>query len=652
MLFSDLNLDKKKITLLSKLKIETIEDLLVHYPRRYEYYPYPVSIGNIQVGKCAVKIQVRRGIVNGLNGIRSLYASDDTGMLVIRWFHSPYISKLIKVGHTYVFYGNVTIYNGKYCMAQPSFYTPEEYQTKAGNMIPVYPLTKGLTNEELFKIVLKVLQNMDEPKDIIPDFIKNKFGLISKGDAIRCIHYPADEEVSILARNRLVFDEFFSLIYNIRYRAWNRGKNTFCINGHPSVDELVKKLPYQLTNSQWSAFSDIFTDLQSDTVSDRLIQGDVGSGKTMVAIMTMLTIADHGYQSALMAPTEVLAKQHFSEIVDCLDKIGKLQEYSPVLLVGSTKEKEKKQIRKLIQEGVSKIIIGTHALIQDKVIYKNLAMAIIDEQHRFGVQQRENLSKKGSTALHTIIMTATPIPSTTGKVLFGGMDLSVMREKPANRLPITNMVYNESGRRAAYDLVWNEIQKGHQIYVICPMVDESEEKKSVEEYSQKLSFVFPDVPIGILHGKMKADEKNLSMQDFSSGKSRILVATTVVEVGVNVPNATVIMIEDADMFGILQLHQLRGRVGRGSDQSYCIFMNSKEEIDEKLNVLVRTNDGFEVAEADYHLRKAGHILGTQQSGDMGFKLADMVRDETIMQQASYAADVLLDIHKNMQSIIT
>lgn len=645
-------IDSKKIELLKKLKIENIEDLLVHYPRRYERHPYPVQIKDVSEGKCAIDVYVNRRFSVGSNGTRSLYVADSTGFLTLRWFRAPYIDKIIRPGNRYVFYGNVSLFNGKFCMAQPLFYSPEEYSKKAGCYMPVYPLTKGLTNDNLFQIVLQVLQEMEEPRDIIPDFIRYQFGLISKGDAIRCIHYPANEEVAEMARRRLAFDEFFSLIYNIRYRAMMKGSNPCVIAGHPSADALIVALPYPLTGSQQQAFSDIYNDLRGNMASDRLVQGDVGSGKTIVALLAMLTMADHNYQSALMAPTEVLAQQHYTEMVNCLERIGKLQDFCPVLLTGSMKEREKRVKRKMIQDGTAKIIIGTHAIIQDKVVYKNLSLAIVDEQHRFGVEQRDALSQKGKGTVHTLVMTATPIPATTGKVLFGGMDLSVMRDKPANRKPIISQVFNENTRNKAYEILWMELQKGHQAYVICPMVDENEdEKKSVEGYSEQLKKVFPSITMEVMHGKMKAVEKQVAMDKFSSGESKIMIATTVVEVGVNVPNATVILIENADVFGILQLHQLRGRVGRGECQSYCLFMNSCLEDNEKLNVLERTNDGFEVAEADYRMRKAGNILGTQQSGDMGFKLADMVRDEVIMQQASYAADTMINIYKNMQSAI-
>ena len=417
----------------------------------------------------------------------------------------------------------------------------------------------------------------------------------------------------------------------------HRGLNYYRIHESPTLDKIVEQLPYDLTGSQKKAVSDIRNDFEKELIASRLVQGDVGSGKTLVALLSMVIMADNHCQSALMAPTEVLAAQHYRELCGLLEKAGKLKDFSPVLLTGSLKEKDKKTIREKIASGECKIVIGTHAIIQEKVEYKDLALAVIDEQHRFGVEQRDALTQKGNRPVHTIIMTATPIPRTTGNIIFGAMDISIMSDKPAGRSPIINYAYNEEDHSEAYNILYRELRAGHQAYVICPMVTGDDEgKKSVEETAQKIRNLFSGIEVGEVHGKMDPQKKNEVMTAFASGSIKILVATTVVEVGVNVPNATVIIIEGANNFGMLQLHQLRGRVGRGKDQSYCIFMNASDKPCEKLEILAKSNDGFEIAEADYNLRKAGDLLGTQQSGNMGFLLADIVKDEDILKESEEA----------------
>ena len=431
-------------------------------------------------------------------------------------------------------------------------------------------------------------------------------------DAILFIHYPANEIFKEMARRRIVFEEFYDLIYSLRYKSLHRGLNYYRIHEAPTVDKVLKQLPYKLTASQEKAITDIRNDFEKELIASRLVQGDVGSGKTLVALLSLIIMADNHFQSALMAPTEVLATQHYRELCELLDKAGMLDAFEPVLLTGSIKEKEKNILRKKIAEGKSRIIVGTHAIIQEKVKYKDLALVIIDEQHRFGVEQRDALAQKGNRPVHTIIMTATPIPRTTGNIIFGAMDISIMTDKPAGRSPI-------------------------QAYIICPMVTGDDDgKKSVEETAKKIRSIYNGIEVGEVHGKMDPKKKNEVMEAFAGGGIKILVSTTVVEVGVNVPNATVILIEGANNFGMLQLHQLRGRVGRGKDQSYCVFINTSDEPCEKLNILARTNDGFEIAEADYNLRKAGDLLGTQQSGSMGFRLAYIVKDEDILKQAEEA----------------
>lgn len=637
MLVSELHgVGKKTSALLKKLKIETVDDLLTHYPRRYEEHPAPKEMADLRDGeRCAVRAVMKYPVSIGNNGSSSLYLTDGTGFVTCRWFHNPYIGKILKYGIEYVFLGTVSEWHGKYSILQPEFVEAEKYQKMIGVLSPVYPLTKGISNESMFRYMLQAIYSMPEPEDPLPEAVRIKYGLISKGDAVRCIHYPANGEVLEMARTRLVFDEFYGMIYRLRAKSEERGYNYFRIHRSPTMQKILQELPYSLTESQKNAVRDIKADFEKDLVANRLVQGDVGSGKTLVALLAMVIMADNGFQSVLMAPTEVLASQHYQELCRLLEKTGEKENFAPVLLTGSTKEK--KSVYEKIASGKSRIVIGTHAVIQGKVAYHDLALAVIDEQHRFGVEQRDALSKKGKRPVHTIIMTATPIPHTTGKILFGAMDCSIMKDKPAERLPVKSCVITKEHIPAVYRLMERQMSNGHQVYVICPMVDGDDDgKKSVEQTSKTLRGVFPDTGISIMHGKMDAKQKQESMDAFAGGETQIMVATTVVEVGVNVPNATVIVIEGANNFGMLQLHQLRGRVGRGKDQSYCVFLNASGKDSEKLNVLAGTNDGFQIAEADYRIRKAGNLLGTRQSGDMGFKLADIVKDEQILKQAEKA----------------
>ena len=630
---------KKTVSMLNRLGIETPEDLLNHYPRRYEQYVAPTPCAQVTEGRFAVSGIVNGRFRSGSSGSVSLTLNDGTGEVVLRWFRTPYVARMLTYGKRYVFCGNVSFFAGRPCMSQPTFYAYEDYLALQGTISPVYGLTKGLSNQTMFRLVLSVISEMDEPEDRLPESVRIEYGLISKGDALRCVHYPADWESLEMARRRLIFEEFYSLIYKVRYRAFARGENLFRFPKSEAFEKAKASLPYELTGAQERVLGDVVSDMKGFLVCNRLIQGDVGCGKTAVALLAMIFATENGYQAALMAPTEVLAAQHYAEAESLLERAGLREELRPVLLTGSMKEKEKKEVRETIRTGESRLVIGTHALIQDKTEYRNLALAIVDEQHRFGVEQREAFASKSRIPLHEAIMTATPIPRTTGNILFGGMDFSSIDEKPAKRIPIKSLAAFPSMTERAYALIRREISAGRQAYVICPMVEENHDggRKSVEGYHKILSEAFPGVGIGKLHGKMDPKEKLRQMEAFSNGTNPILAATTVVEVGVNVPNATVILIEDADSFGMLQLHQLRGRVGRGSAQSYCIFMNSKEERSEKLEILSRTENGFEIAEADYRMRKAGNLLGTRQSGSMGFRIADPVRDEAIMKEAEEAA---------------
>ena len=510
---------------------------------------------------------------------------------------------------------------------------------------PLIVASSGLTNNMVQKAVKQALK-LVETEEFLPEKIRNKYGLEGLQQAIEHIHYPTDKNQLYSARKRLIFDEFFMFIYNIRNL---KDKNTEIHNRHileepKEVKTLINDLPYELTNAQKRTWEEIKRDISSTKVMNRLIQGDVGSGKTIIAFFALITAALNNGQGAMMAPTEVLARQHYDNLIELIKEHN--INVNPVVLVGSMTAKEKREAYKVIESGDADIIIGTHALIQEKVNYNNLTMVVTDEQHRFGVRQREAISEKGEHP-HIMVMSATPIPRTLAIIMYGDLDISVIDELPANRLPIANCVVGTDYRPNAYDFMTKQIAKGRQVYVICPTIEYSEavEGENVIEYAEKLKRIMPvSVNIEFLHGRMKPAEKNEIMDRFANNQIQILVSTTVVEVGVNVPNATVMMVENAERFGLAQLHQLRGRVGRGKYQSYCIFINGsgKKEALERLNILCKSNDGFLIANEDLKLRGPGDFFGVRQSGDFEFRLGDIMNDANILKQASEAVELILN----------
>ena len=528
-------------------------------------------------------------------------------------------------------------------MEQPKIFTLREYNLKMGEMQPVYPLVSGLTNNMVQKAVKQAFQFVS-PTEMLPESVRVRYGLEDIETAIYDIHYPTDKSKLQKARKRLIFEEFFCFIYHLRRL---KESNEVIANQHilvepEAVKKLIHSLPYELTNAQKRTWEEIKNDLQSKKTMNRLIQGDVGSGKTIIAIFALLTAALGGEQGAMMAPTEVLARQHYENIKEILEANN--MNVTPVILVGSMTAKEKREAYALIESGEADIIIGTHALIQEKVNYKNLALVVTDEQHRFGVCQREAISDKGNHP-HVMVMSATPIPRTLAIIMYGDLDISIIDELPSGRLPIANCVVGTNYRPNAYDFMQKQIAQGRQVYVICPTVEYSEavEGENVIEYAETLKRIMPvSVSVEFLHGRMKPAEKNEIMNRFANNEIQILVSTTVVEVGVNVPNATVMMVENAERFGLAQLHQLRGRVGRGKHQSYCIFINGsgKKEASERLNILCKSNDGFFVAEEDLKLRGPGDFFGVKQSGDFEFKLGDIMNDAGVLKEASEAVGMI------------
>lgn len=632
-----------------KLGIRTVGDLIRYYPRAYDIYEKAVPISEAEEGR----VQTVTGAIYGkvqVSGNRamqvtSLYVKDLTGTLKVIWFRMPFLRTTLSRGGVITLRGMIVRRRDVLVMEHPEiFYPSGKYEEKHGTMQPVYPLTAGLSNNTVMKAVKQALESLPLEREPLPEQIRLKYHLAEYNYALRGIHFPEDKEVFCHARKRLVFDEFAAFIYSLRKLKEESGRSENCFRISPSgeVERFIKELPYELTEAQKRVWREIEADLKKNLSMSRLVQGDVGSGKTVIALLALLTVAYSGYQGALMAPTEVLAKQHYESITKLLEEHR--IPFQTALLTGSMTAKEKREAYRRIQGGEAQIIIGTHALIQEKVAYQDLALVVTDEQHRFGVRQREIFAEKGEMP-HVLVMSATPIPRTLAIILYGDLDISVIDELPSNRLPIKNCVVDTGYRPTAYRFIKNQIEEGRQCYIICPMVEESEylEVENVTDYSAVLQEELGNkIVVGCLHGKMKQEQKDRIMEDFGEGKIDVLVSTTVIEVGINVPNATVMMVENAERFGLAQLHQLRGRVGRGKYQSYCIFMTGSKAKDtkERLDILNKSNDGFKIASEDLKQRGPGDLFGIRQSGLMNFRLGDVFQDAAVLQMAGEAVSVL------------
>lgn len=647
---------EKTAGLFAKLGVETVEELLHDYPRAYDAYEEPVLVGKLrEKGMFAVSGQLMKTpSVRRFKNIQVVITDvrDMTGALQLTWYNMPYLRNVLQMGQILIFRGRVVKKNGRLTMEQPEVFTPEQYRGIMHSMQPVYGQTKGLGNKTITRAVQQALEQRQMEREYLPEELRSRYELAEYNYAIEHIHFPADRKELRFARKRLVFDEFLFFLLSVRWLKEKRQdlKSSYVIPRSAKVDQLLDSLPYELTGAQKKVLEEVRRDLESGLVMNRLVQGDVGSGKTIVAVLALLETAMNGCQGALMAPTEVLAKQHYESITGLFSAYG--IEMQVVLVTGSMTAKEKRLAYEKIASHEADIIVGTHALIQEKVHYDRLALVITDEQHRFGVGQREALGNKGSEhdpelTPHVLVMSATPIPRTLAIILYGDLDISIIDEMPAERLPVKNCVVNTGYRDKAYQFIAREIAAGRQAYVICPMVEESEmiEAENVLDYTKLLREKLPaGITVEYLHGKMKGKEKNKIMERFASGEIQVLVSTTVVEVGVNVPNATVMMIENAERFGLAQLHQLRGRVGRGAHQSYCIMVNCSDQdgTQERLDILNRSNDGFYIASEDLKLRGPGDFFGIRQSGDMEFKIADIFTDANLLKTVSEEVNRILE----------
>lgn len=650
---------QKTEQLFTKAGITDTSQLPYYYPRSYDIYKEPVLISEIdEDGIYTLYLSIASDVeVKPMKKltITTVFAVDEQNERIkLTWFNMPFMKGALRRGYRYMVRGRVVCRGSLVSMEQPKLYTAAEYELKLHYIQPIYPLVKGLTNNMVTKAVTQyfAMQNNPEEMEYLPKELIERYELKPLYEAIKYIHFPRGINEMQESRKRLAFDEFFGFMMKLENLKSQRTylENECMIHEGGYAARLISELPYQLTEPQRKAYDEMVADMSGKHVMNRLIQGDVGSGKTIIAVLALLNAVEAGFQGALMAPTEVLAKQHYDTVCELLKK----HEFpvTPVLLVGSMSASQKKKAHEQIKDGTADIIIGTNALIQEKVEYNNLGFVVTDEQHRFGVNQRGGLARKGGHP-HVCVMSATPIPRTLAIILYGDLDISIINAMPVGRLPIKNAVVGEEYRPNAYRFIMNQAALGHQAYVICPMVEDNEisESENVTDYTVELRKNLPGLTVEGLHGQMAADTKNDIMGRFAKGEIQVLVCTTVIEVGINVPNATVMLIENAEKFGLAQLHQLRGRVGRGNAQSYCIFVSTskKEEAKQRLDIIGKSNDGFYIAEQDLKLRGPGDFFGIRQSGDMSFKLADIYTDADMLKKAKDCADYIIE--NNLQNTL-
>ena len=643
---------ENRAALLSKLKLKNIGDMLYFFPRYIEDRSENVPIFSLTDDESATvkaiviskpnRLKIRQNL-----SVYTMPVKDSSGTLYLTWYNNRFVENAFVVGKEYNFYGKVEIKYGKKQMNNPT-YESAENNLHTGRIVPVYPLTENLHHKTM-RILMKecVDRSVGEINDPIPSYIREKYGLCEINYAFSSIHFPETKKDYSIARSRFVFEELLMLQTGMLHIKSSKKKQNCRPMDITFAKNFKSLLPFKMTGAQSRALDDICGDLSSTEVMNRLVQGDVGSGKTVLAFAAMYIAMNNGRQSVLMAPTEVLATQHYKNALEFFD------EDSVQLLTGSFTAAQKRKAYENIKSGKAKIIIGTHALIENKVEYFDLALVITDEQHRFGVRQRAMLAEKGENP-HVLIMSATPIPRTLSLIIYGELDISVVDELPPGRQKVDTFAVGEDMRLRINNFMRKNINEGRQIYVICPLIEESEKTdlKAAKNLAEKLSNeILPEFEVRLLHGKMKPAEKNEIMQEFAEGKIDVLVSTTVIEVGMNVPNATVMVIENAERFGLSQLHQIRGRVGRGSEKSYCIMFSEgeSETTKKRLDVMVKTNDGFEIARQDLELRGPGDFLGKRQHGMPALAVADIFTDFEVMKLARNAAEEILSRDPNLSS---
>ena len=631
----------------ANLNIFTLEDLICHFPRGYEDRTKLVSIEKLEPDKPACfkamvmntprTAHIRKGL-----DLTKVTVADHTGRLTLTFFNQKYTAEQLQYGKEYIFYGAVSGDFIGYNMTSPVFESLDSPPVTTRRILPIYPLTAGLSNASVLKAVQQALQICDPPREIIPEEIRREHGILSADRAYYAIHEPASMEEAEMAKKRLIFEEFFIFSAGLSLMRAARATKTAPIYANQNLEEFYGALPFRLTGAQSRAISEISADFRKGAPMNRLVQGDVGSGKTMVAAAAAYLCVKNGHQAAMMAPTEILAEQHYAGLSKLLVPLGIRCE----LLTGSLTPKQKRERREAIAAGTVDFIIGTHALVSDATTFSDLGLVITDEQHRFGVGQRSKLGAKGNDP-HILVMSATPIPRTLALILYGDLDVSILDELPPGREPVDTFLVNESYRGRINAFIRKQVAEGHQVYVVCPAVEESEalNLKAAETWADTLQqTVFPDLKVALLHGQMKGAEKDAVMSAFSKQEADILVATTVIEVGVDVPNATLMVIEDADRFGLSQLHQLRGRVGRGKAKSFCILTSHSKnpETLQRIKAFCKTNDGFKIAEEDLALRGPGDFFGSRQSGLPVFRVANLACDLATLKQAQEASANWID----------
>ena len=632
---------------LQKLGISTIEDLLTHYPREYKDRSEILKIADLPMEETSTFLaQVKEEGQNSRHG-RLVYTRmkvyDETGSVGVLWYNQPYMKNSLKIGEWYLFSGKLQKKYGRTEILSPEVERIGE-NFAGGRIIPVYPASEGISQKMLRNLMEDALSRMSGGmREELPLWLRKKYKLAERNFAIENIHFPKTEQGFYDARRRLVFEELFLLqaaLYQLKHTLEDSGEGIL-LKKKKALQEGENMLPFALTGAQKRVLQEIEKDMTSGKTMNRLVQGDVGSGKTAVAIVTAYWAIQNGYQAAIMAPTEVLANQHFASFQRIFEPAG----IKVVLLTGSLKAKEKREALEMVKNGEAQMIVGTHAVIQKGVEYHKLGLAITDEQHRFGVRQRSTLADKGQN-VHTLVMTATPIPRTLALILYGDLDISIIDELPPGRQKIDTSAVDSRYHQRIYTFIQKHVKEGRQAYVICPMIEENEklEVQNVLDYTEELIRELPDCRVACVHGKMKAKEKQGIMDDFAAGKIDVLVSTTVIEVGINVPNATIMLIENAERFGLAQLHQLRGRVGRGSEKSYCILVSdTKTKIaKERMKTMTESEDGFVISEKDLKLRGPGEFFGIRQHGLPELKIADLYQDMPILKEAQTAAAELLE----------